>query len=638
MNGRLSLWQRFVAWLRGERVSRLSSRSRLSPRAQLALPAASGQDSLSGTLRDPAGGSTGGFPRPEEELWLESLIAEVSEGKRLSAVASDGFWSRIDGLWDDGHERLACEWLGKFLVVPEVPAKSVYEVRKRLIELCDRRGDLATAEPHLQAIVRAWAEWEGREERPSGHLREQLEDRVEDRVPKRIAERATKAKDKEADTDADADNHNDNNGDKHDHGAASAESGAAPDALVKAQPRRGRRPESIDGDSSIDEREESQIRPLGEEADLLRAHYLLGEFYRRQGDESQALRHYESILARDMNYPNARERALQLRRARGDAFVMAANVGATVAGGDWLAPNHAAAGAVAARYALKRELGRGATGVVYEARDRELQRDVAVKLLHPHLAAADRAQACARFFAEARTAASLRHPNIMAVLDIEESARRIVLELAAGGTLRQVLRDSGPRPVRRAIERHAQILSALTASHRRGVVHRDIKPGNLMFRRDSDAPGAEIMLGDFGVAHLPDAAGATGARAAEARKPAEAVGTLAYMSPEQRRGADADPRSDLYAAAVVLYEMLTGRPPWSREILLAGVRKPGDFRLPEDVIARAPAAIVESLQQHLDHLGCPEPEGRPDTETATKDARRLREMVIVYGEQLGNVG
>src|SRR5512143_4325107 len=169
-----------------------------------------------------------------------------------------------------------------------------------------------------------------------------------------------------------------------------------------------------------------------------------------------------------------------------------------------------------------REIGRGGTGVVYLARDAELDRDVAFKLLHPRLASADKAESLARFFHEARVMASLRHPNVVAVLDMDEASRRIVMELAAGGTLRDVLRERGPRTLRRALERHGQILSALAAAHRRGIIHCDLKPANLMFRRDADLAGVEIMLGDFGVAHLPDATGvaASGARA-------EAVGTLA---------------------------------------------------------------------------------------------------------------
>jgi serine/threonine-protein kinase len=272
---------------------------------------------------------------------------------------------------------------------------------------------------------------------------------------------------------------------------------------------------------------------------------------------------------------------------------------------------------------LIRELGRGATGVVYRSHDAELEREVAVKLLHPHLAAARQADACARFFAEARVAASLRHPNIVAILDLDERARRIVMELAVGGTLRDVLRDRGPRPVRRSLERHAQILSALAAAHRRGVVHRDLKPGNLMFRRDPDDPGAEVVLGDFGIAHLPGAA----------PREALAAGTLAYMSPEQRRGADTDTRSDVYAAAVVLFEMLTGRVPWGRASLLAGARRREDFELPSELTSSWPAALASRLQDHLYWIGEPEAHRRLDTPYALDEARELRDLAVA-GTQL----
>ncbi|HVK74781.1 MAG TPA: serine/threonine-protein kinase [Kofleriaceae bacterium] len=353
-----------------------------------------------------------------------------------------------------------------------------------------------------------------------------------------------------------------------------------------------------------------------------RAHYLLAEHHRKLGDDVLALRHYEAVLARDLDYPNVRARVERLRAARGLA---APSVGETIAGADLAGVTGGA------RYRLVRELGRGATGVVYLARDAELDRDVAVKLLHPHLAAVQRQEALARFFHEARVMASLRHPNLVAVLDLEEKARRIVLELAAGGTLRDILRDRGARPVRRAIERHAQILSALSAAHKRGIVHRDLKPANLMFRRDPDLPGVEVMLGDFGVAHLPDASGATGVDAARGRRPAEAVGTLAYMSPEQRRGDEPMPSDDLYAAAVVLFEMLTGRHPWARDALLAGHRGPRDFALPPDVLAGTPPELAAALQEHLDRLGDLDPTARPTTDEALAITQRLREQAIAAG-------
>ena len=352
-----------------------------------------------------------------------------------------------------------------------------------------------------------------------------------------------------------------------------------------------------------------------------RAHFLLGEHHRRRGDEVRALRHYESVLAIDVDYPNVRIRVERLRQARG--------LGAPAAG-ETIAGVEVAGVTAGSRYRLVRELGRGATGVVYLARDLELERDVAVKLLHPHLAAAARADALARFFHEARVTASLRHPNIVAVLDLDEAARRIVMELAAGGTLRDLIRGRGPRPLRRGIERHTQVLSALSAAHRRGIVHRDLKPANLMFRRDPDLPGVEVMLGDFGIAHLPDAAGETGARAAEGRRAAEAVGTLAYMAPEQRRGEEAAPASDLYAAAIVFFEHLTGHHPWSREVVLAGTRTAGDLRLPAEEVA-GPPELLAAVQAHLDRLGDPDPARRPDTETALASAQALREEAIALG-------
>ncbi|HEY4182442.1 MAG TPA: protein kinase [Kofleriaceae bacterium] len=338
----------------------------------------------------------------------------------------------------------------------------------------------------------------------------------------------------------------------------------------------------------------------------LRAHYLLAEHARKMGEYERALRHYEAVLGLDVDYPNVRVRVERLRQLSGRNAPVA---GETIAAGE-------VAGIQAgARYRLVRELGRGATGVVYLARDAELERDVAVKLLHPHLAGTEQADALSRFFHEARVMASLRHPNIVAVLDMDEPSRRIVMELAAGGTLRDVLRERGARPLRRCIERHNQVLSALAAAHRRGIVHCDLKPANLMFRRDVDGAGVEVMLGDFGVAHLPNESGKK-----------EAVGTLAYMAPEQRRG-ELTPAVDLYAAAVVLYENCTGRAPWA-SALDARARKADDLRLPDFVFANIPKDVTDEVQAHIMRLGDPDPTRRPTTAQAVVESQRLRERLI----------
>jgi len=197
--------------------------------------------------------------------------------------------------------------------------------------------------------------------------------------------------------------------------------------------------------------------------------------------------------------------------------------------------------------------------------------------------------------------------------------------------MRELLRERGPRPLRRGLERHVQILSALDAAHRRGIVHRDLKPANLMYRRDPDAPGSEVMLGDFGVAHLPAAHTAAVAARGEvdrARRQRDAVGTLAYMAPEQRKLGEASPRSDLYAAAVVLYEMLTGRYPWPPHILLGGARKRGDFLLPSNLRDRYPPDLMAAVQSHLDDLGDPDTAVRPDTTAALNRAIELRDRAI----------
>ena len=377
----------------------------------------------------------------------------------------------------------------------------------------------------------------------------------------------------------------------------------------------------------------------------LRAHYLLAEYARKKNDHERALRHYEAVLGRDVDYQNVRFRVELLRQLTGRAAPVA---GETIAAGE------VAGSQAGARYRLMRELGRGATGVVYLARDAELDRDVAVKLLHPHLAGNDKAESLARFFHEARVMASLRHPNVVAVLDMDEASRRIVMELAAGGTLRDALRERGPRSLRRALERHGQILSALAAAHRRGIVHCDIKPANLMFRRDAELPGVEIMLGDFGVAHLPNEAGnavvegvaaaVTGGTSGPVPKPEasgptkkdgsgpskkDAVGTLAYMAPEQRRG-EISPAADVYAASVVLFEMLTGRTPGSREGVIGGRRGASDFKLPADLFKAAPS-VQADVQDHIDRISNIDPTKRPTTAQALVESQRLRERVIAAG-------
>lgn len=332
----------------------------------------------------------------------------------------------------------------------------------------------------------------------------------------------------------------------------------------------------------------------------LRAHVLLAEHYLRTGDDRAALAHYEAVLAHDVQYPNAMTRVQRLRQALGHQAPVA---GATLAAGDLRG------GEQGGRYRPIAELGRGAAGAVYLARDTELGREVALKLLHPHFSGPARAQAVDAFFREARTMAALRHPNIVAVLDLDAPARRIVMELGAGGTLRELLRTRGPQLPRRAIERHVQLLAALVAAHAQSVVHRDVKPGNLLFRRDPDLPGVEMMLGDFGVAHLPQAQATQGA-----------MGTLAYMAPEQRRG-EVSPAVDVYAAGVVLWEALTGALPWPATAIWP--RDPAMLPVPA-ALGDVPHELRTATLRHLYALLAEAPSARPSSADAFTAARALR--------------
>ncbi len=210
------------------------------------------------------------------------------------------------------------------------------------------------------------------------------------------------------------------------------------------------------------------------------------------------------------------------------------------------------------RYELGDTIGRGGMAEVHEGRDLRLGRRVAVKILRPDLARDSSFHA--RFRREAQSAASLNHPNIVAVYDTGEDVLAgadplqvpfIVMEFVDGITLRQLM-SSGRRLLpERALEIMAGVLAALDYSHRHGIVHRDIKPANVMLTR-----GGDVKVMDFGIARALADHGQTMTAASAV------MGTAQYLSPEQARGEVVDARSDLYSAGCLLYELLTGRPPF----------------------------------------------------------------------------
>ncbi len=204
-----------------------------------------------------------------------------------------------------------------------------------------------------------------------------------------------------------------------------------------------------------------------------------------------------------------------------------------------------------ARYELHRRIARGGMADVFLARDSLLDRPVAVKVLFPEFATDP--TFVQRFRREAQAAANLSHPNIVSVYDWGEEGGTyfIVMEYVEGRSLAQLIRDEGRIEPDRAADITADVAAALGFAHRNGVVHRDVKPGNVII-----SPNGQVKVADFGIAR----AVSTQENLTQA---GTVMGTATYFSPEQARGEAVDPRSDVYSLGVVLYEMLTGRPPFT---------------------------------------------------------------------------
>lgn len=202
------------------------------------------------------------------------------------------------------------------------------------------------------------------------------------------------------------------------------------------------------------------------------------------------------------------------------------------------------------RYEILERIGIGGMAVVYKGRDHRLNRLVAIKILKEELASD--AEFRRRFHDESQAVAMLSHPNIMAVYDVSHTPELdyIVMELLDGITLKQYMQKKGGKLAwREALHFITQIMKALSHAHSRGIIHRDIKPHNIMVLRDGS-----LKVADFGIARLTSSAQATLTQ--------EALGSVHYISPEQARGSHIDARSDIYSAGVVLYEMITGRLPY----------------------------------------------------------------------------
>ena len=257
---------------------------------------------------------------------------------------------------------------------------------------------------------------------------------------------------------------------------------------------------------------------------------------------------------------------------------------------------------IGGRYALGELLGRGGMAEVRKGTDTRLGRTVAVKRLRTDLASDVTFQA--RFRREAQSAASLNHPSIVAVYDTGEvpasdgsgiSQPYIVMEYVAGRTLRDILREGRKILPERALEITSGVLSALDYSHRAGIIHRDIKPGNVML-----TPAGDVKVMDFGIARaVADAQSTMTATAA-------VVGTAQYLSPEQARGETVDSRSDVYSTGCLLFELLTGRPPFVGDspvsVAYQHVREqaPSPSSLDADLPPEVDAIVMKALAKRVE--------------------------------------
>jgi beta-lactam-binding protein with PASTA domain/tRNA A-37 threonylcarbamoyl transferase component Bud32 len=241
------------------------------------------------------------------------------------------------------------------------------------------------------------------------------------------------------------------------------------------------------------------------------------------------------------------------------------------------------------RYEIGGVLGRGGMAEVHRGRDLRLGREVAVKVLRGDLARDPSSQV--RFRREAQAAASLNHPAIVAVYDTGEDRTStgatpyIVMEYVEGETLRDVLRREGRLPPERAMSLAADICAALDFSHRNGIVHRDVKPGNVMI-----TPQGTVKVMDFGIAR------AVSDSAATMTSTAAVIGTAQYLSPEQARGESVDARSDVYSAGCLLYELVTGTPPFTGDSPVAVAYQ----HVRED--PRTPSSINPEIPPELDAI------------------------------------
>jgi len=267
--------------------------------------------------------------------------------------------------------------------------------------------------------------------------------------------------------------------------------------------------------------------------------YDLAQRYEAKNDLVGAKQVYRQLFAADINYRNVRTKFEMLAGSTSDPMVFEKT---TIL--------NSLSDKAKRRYELLEEIGRGAMGIVYRAKDIELDEVVALKILPDNLS--NNPEALQRFKAEARNARRLSHKNIVRIHDIgEEMGRKYIsMEFVNGSDLKHIIRESGAKlPIEKTIKYMIQTAQALSYAHSIGIIHRDIKPANIMITKDD-----EVKVTDFGIAKMMEGSDAT--------MTGVVIGTPLYMSPEQVRGTPADKRADIYSLGITMYDLLCGRPPF----------------------------------------------------------------------------
>jgi len=264
---------------------------------------------------------------------------------------------------------------------------------------------------------------------------------------------------------------------------------------------------------------------------------------------------------------------------------------------------------IAGRYRIEGRLGVGGMSTVHLAFDNRLERYVALKLLAEHLA--DDPTFISRFRREALAAARLVHPNIVQVFDFGFDSGHhqhfIVMEHVSGNSCAELLRDHGHLSLAQSISVVTQACRGLDYAHRNGVVHRDVKPGNLLVS-DSEV----VKLADFGIARAVDQSSIT--------QVGSVLGTAAYLSPEQARGEEAGPRADLYSLGVVTYQLISGRLPYEAASLSElALKQQRESPIPlDELVPEVPHALAQAVAMALSI----DQRGRPETAIELADALR----------------